>query len=79
MGVEIKSLEAGSYDAIVNDIVNSVIDNTIMHWEHLNLTLVDESWIQMILRDSHGLDLQCYNLNAFPKNTSDLKKLLINV
>ena len=66
-------------DQIVKTIIDSVVNNYEYNWGGQNLTLVDESFVQMELRDLHKLDLLCYNLNVFPTNTTDLKKLLINV
>jgi len=63
-------------DALITKIVNSVLDEEDYEWGQL--TIVDEAIIQMKLRDLHKLDLKCYNLNVFPKNTLDLKKLLFN-
>lgn len=64
-------------DQIVKKIVESVVNNTYYDWIMENLTIVDESFIQMILRDHYNLDLKCYNLDVFPTNTKDLKNLLI--
>jgi hypothetical protein len=64
-------------DILVRNIVDSVIDGSYLEWT--DLSIVDESFVQSRLRDLHSLDLKCYNLNVFPKNTTDLKKLLINV
>jgi transcription termination factor NusB len=66
-------------DKVVNTIVDSVINNYTFDWSGQNLTLVDEAIVQMILRDLHKLELKCYNLNVFPTNTNDLRKLLIDV
>jgi hypothetical protein len=64
-------------DKVVDNIIKSVIGNISCEWEEL--TIVDEAIIQMRLRDLHQLELKCYNLNVFPTNTNDLRKLLINV
>jgi len=65
-------------DMIVDKIIDSVIFDNYYDWTNENLTLLDESIVQMKLRDLHNLELKCYNLNVFPKNTLDLKKLLFN-
>jgi hypothetical protein len=66
-------------DQLVIDIVQSILSNNNINWSHARLTIVDESIIQMRLRDLYNLDLRCYNLNVFPTNTKDLKELLIDV
>ena len=66
-------------DQIVSQIIHYTINDILYDWTDQNLSIVDESFIQMGLRDSHNLDLLCYNLNVFPSNTKDLRKLLINV
>lgn len=66
-------------DLLVASIVNSVINNNFMDWSGDNLTIVDESIVQMRLRDLHNLELKCYNLNVFPTNTQQLGELLIHV
>lgn len=66
-------------DAIVKKIIECVRSNEEYDWTHEHLTIADESIIQMVLRDVYKLDTLCYNLNVFPTNTIDLRKLLINV
>ena len=66
-------------DQLVSDIVDSVVHNKNLDWSEKNLTVVDEGIVQMKLRDLHRLDLLCYNLNEFPTNTIELRKLLIDV
>ena len=66
-------------DKIVNTIVDSIINNYTFTWADQNLTLVDEAIVQMRLRELHKLDLLCYNLNVFPTNTNNLRKLLVDV
>lgn len=63
------------YDRHFNDIVTNTVNNVAMPIE-CN-TLFDEAFIQWKLRDQHNLDLMCYGLNIFPKNTQDLKSLLV--
>lgn len=65
-------------DIIVDNIVNAIIAGTEYDWGEGKLSLIDESIVQMRLKDLHELDLKCYNLNVFPTNTTDLKKLLFN-
>jgi hypothetical protein len=66
-------------DRDIEQIVDCVVNNINLDWSDKNLTVVDEGIIQMRLRDLHNLDLLCYNLNVFPKNTFDLRKVLIDV
>jgi hypothetical protein len=64
-------------DEQASAIIEAVTSDKYMEWS--NLTLVDEAFIQMHLRDLHNLDMICYNVNVFPTNTTDLRKILINV
>lgn len=66
-------------DKLVGEIVQSVINESNFSWQPEQLTIVDEAFIQMKLRVLHKLELRCYNLNVFPTNTNELKKLLFNV
>jgi hypothetical protein len=54
--------------ATVNNDLTKVIDCT---------NIFDEAFVQWKLRVDHNLDLLCYGLDDFPKNTNDLKALLI--
>lgn len=55
-------------------IVDSVVDNDLyLEWD--DLSLASESWIQWKLREL-GYELKCNDLNCFPSNTTDLKRLL---
>jgi len=58
---------------LINDLVNATINNKNLSME--NLTLIDESMIQWQLRNK-GFELQCYNLNQWPKTTSELRELI---
>jgi hypothetical protein len=62
---------------LIDDIVDATINDKYLEWS--NLSLIDEAIVQMRLRDLHKLDMMCYNVNVFPTNTTDLRKLLINV
>lgn len=66
-------------DQLVASIVDSVVNNKFMDWSKENLTIVDESIVQMRLRDLHNLELKCYNLNEFPTTTQQLREFLIHV
>ena len=60
-------------DRILNDIIESILNNTYYDWKQYKLTLVDEALIQYYLRQ-HNIEIKCYNLNSFPTNTDDLRK-----
>jgi hypothetical protein len=66
-------------DHIVNTVVDYVVNDKEIDWSELELTIVDEAIIQWALRSLHSLEIKCYNLNVFPTNTNDLRKLLVNV
>ena len=65
-------------DALCKEIIDSTVENRLFNWSAYNLALHDEGYIQWQLRDLHKLDLLCYNLDVFPTNSADLRKLLIN-
>lgn len=60
-------------DKQVKEIVDSVLGNIDLDWS--GLSIIDEAEIQRQLRNN-GWEIQCYDLNIFPTNTTDLKKLL---
>jgi hypothetical protein len=64
-------------DQKCQDIITNVLAQTDYNWEPLHLH--EEAYIQWQLRDLHGLDLLCYDVNTFPTNTNDLGRLLISV
>lgn len=62
--------------------VGATIAGENYSWPELSklpLNIFIEAYIQMLLRDLHGFEIECYNLNVFPTNAKDLKELLINV
>ena len=65
-------------DLVVDAIVNGVVRSEHFDWSQHQLTMWDEAFVQWTLRDLHGLDMKCYNVNVFPTNTTDLRNLLIN-
>lgn len=65
-------------DALIASIVNAIQTSQYLSWADTPLSLVDEAIVQMQLRNLHNLDMLCYNVNEFPTNTIDLKKILIN-
>lgn len=66
-------------DVIAKKIIESILEEKYYDWSNYNLSIIDEAFVQMTLRDLHKLDLRCYNINVFPTNTKDLKELLIDV
>jgi hypothetical protein len=64
-------------DDLIFKIIDSLLNNRFYSWHDKKLTLADEALIQYFLR-LHNTELQCYNLNVFPTNTEDLKKLYVN-
>jgi hypothetical protein len=61
---------------LVEKIVSDTIANKFFNFKETQLTLYDEAFIQKRFRDQ-GFELQCYNLNIFPKNTVELRKKII--
>lgn len=65
-------------DLLCQNIINATLKGINYSWQQQVLSRYDEAYIQWALRDLHGLDMRCYNVNAFPTNTTDLRNLLIN-
>lgn len=59
---------------LIETIVESTINNSIFKWDTLDFIV--EALVQHKLR-LHGYELQCYNLNQFPTDSTTLRKLLI--
>lgn len=64
-------------DIICNKIVNSTVNNIQFDWSDNRLSMLDEAFIQMKLRDLHNIELKCYNLNVFPKTSTELRNLIV--
>lgn len=62
-------------DSLVAEITDAVVEDRELSWADKNLTLIDEAFIQMNLRN-HNIEIQCFNLNQFPTSTKELKPLL---
>lgn len=60
----------------VPTIVESIVKNYNFNFKFLKLSLVQEGIIQGYLIKDYNLNLQCYGLEKFPNNTSDLHLLL---
>ena len=66
-------------DQLCRDIAIAAATGSNIDWSGKSLTIYDEAYVQMLLRDLHKLDLKCYNLDEFPTNSHDLRKFLIHV
>jgi hypothetical protein len=61
-----------------DELIKKIIDSTLNlsdEFEWKETTLVDEALIQYYLRQ-HGFEIRCHNLNVFPTNSKDLKKII---
>ena len=56
---------------------NSWVDDVISGVENSSpcITIFDEAYVQHLLR-VQGLEIRCFELNEFPKNSSELRKLI---
>lgn len=63
-------------DILINKIISSTVNNVYFEWDN-SLSLVDQAYIQYLLRDQYNFELKCYNLNDFPTNSKYLSELLI--
>jgi hypothetical protein len=62
-------------DQLVNDIVDSILENKNLDWSGEKISLTDEAFIQKRLSDQ-GRQIKCWNLNVFPTNTKDFSPLI---
>lgn len=62
-------------DNICKDIITHFENNT--EYKFTNLTIIDEAWIQWKLRNK-GFEIRCNDLNVFPDNITQLKKITYN-
>jgi hypothetical protein len=60
-------------DKICEQIIQSIISDYYFEWEQL--PLISQSWVQWQLRNL-GFEIQCNELNIFPRNSAQLKKLI---
>ena len=60
-------------DIMAEEYVTAAINN--QPYKIDNMTLIDESWIQHLLRQQ-GYEIKCWNLNEFPVCASKLTELL---
>jgi hypothetical protein len=58
----------------INLILQHLDSDNVFSWN--KLSIVGEAIVQSRLR-AQGIEIACYNLNTFPSNTQDLKKVLI--
>lgn len=59
-------------DDIIREVIHALITGTDMAMPELSL--VDQAEIQRILRDDHGIEIRCFNLNDWPKTTHELRQ-----
>lgn len=64
-------------DQICHDIICNTLQNIHYHWQDLHM--IEQAFIQWQLRDFHQLDLLCFELDQFPTNTTDLRKVLVPI
>ena len=60
-------------DEICQKIIQSILSDYYFEWN--NLPLISQSWVQWQLRNQ-GFEIQCNDLNIFPTNSVQLKKLI---
>ena len=65
-------------DQLCHDIVASVLEGRNMSWQPHQLTLLDEAYVQCLLRNKN-FEIRCYGLDTFPTNSVQLKQLLYPV
>jgi hypothetical protein len=61
--------------SLSESIINSVLYQKKLEWDHTNLTLWSEAWIQRCLREK-GFNIRCHGLDKFPDNSTQLTKLI---
>ena len=62
-------------DQLCNQIVESIVNDTVFDWQDQNLPLPSQAWLQWELRN-RGFEIQCHGLDLFPTNTVQLQDLL---
>lgn len=62
-------------DNLCKKIIDSIITDQPMSWDSSQLTVLDEAYIQYLLR-INGFEIQCFELDTFPTNSVNLKELL---
>jgi hypothetical protein len=62
-------------DSLCQHIVSAVLTGEEFKWSADQLTLIDEAYIQYLLRQNR-LELRCYGLDTFPTSSVQLKELL---
>jgi len=71
------SLQANAgQDQLCATIVDATLANQEFDWATIKVPLVSEAWIQWELRN-RGWEIQCHGLDVFPKNSKDLRTLLL--
>lgn len=64
-------------DELCQKIINSITADILLDWSQYKLSIIDEAFIQSQLRDLHNIELKCYNLNVFPKTSTELRNLIV--
>jgi hypothetical protein len=62
-------------DLICKQIVDNIVSKKFFDWSKLNLNLLDEAYIQKLLREQN-IEIKCWNLDVFPGNTDTLMPYL---
>jgi hypothetical protein len=62
-------------DTICKQIVTNIVNNRFFDWGGLNLNLLDEAYIQRLLREKR-IEIKCWGLDNFPDNTDKLMPYL---
>ena len=62
-------------DQLCSDIVKTTVNNIPFDWSEEHLPLPSQAWIQWQLRNL-GHEMQCADIDIFPTNSVQLKKLL---
>ena len=62
-------------DTICKQIVDNIVGKRFFDWGNLNLNLLDEAYIQRLLREKN-IEIKCCNLDVFPDNTDNLMPYL---
>ena len=60
-------------DDRIRDISDAIIGSQEMEWNEL--TLAEEAWLQMLLRDA-GYELKCDGLDIFPRKSKELREIM---
>lgn len=62
-------------DNIINQIVIAILNNFPYDWSNQEISLIDEAFIQMKLREKN-IEIRCFNMNSFPTSVKSLRPFL---